>query len=88
MPEVGVPELLIIAFVVLLLFRARQTLARRSGRGFASSGVSQRATQPTAAGRLFNSAHARFCTECGSPHVASGMFCANCGAAMTSAADR
>ncbi len=85
MPEVGVPELLIIAFVVLLLFGPGKAadLGSSLGKGIrefrreaASDGAD---AAPTAA----TPAPARFCTECGSPCATNQKFCSECGKPLT-----
>lgn len=83
MPELGVPELLIIAFVVLLLFGPAKAadLGSSLGKGIRefrreSVGDGAASTPALTAGR--------FCTACGTQNDASGKFCTNCGAAMTS----
>lgn len=88
MPEIGVPELLIVAFVVLLLFgpgkaadigsslgKGIREFRRESGReGDVESPLAQPAVVPPSA--------ARFCVDCGSQDSADQKFCTNCGTAM------
>ena len=81
MPDVGVPELLIIAFVVLLLFGPGKAadLGSSLGKGIrefrretASEGTD--AVSPTPA-----PAAVRFCTECGRVCASDQRFCSECG---------
>jgi sec-independent protein translocase protein TatA len=89
-PDIGVPELLIVAFVVLLLFGPGKAadLGSSLGKGIREfrketnraedapdAPVQLAAPAPTAAG-------GRFCVECGSQTAADQKFCSNCGASM------
>ena len=86
-PEIGVPELLIVAFVVLLLFgpgkaanigsslgKGIREFRRESRKGDAETPLAHPIeVAPTAA---------RFCTGCGDQNAADQKFCTNCGTAM------
>ena len=86
MPEVGVPELLIIAFVVLLLFGPgkaadlgsslgkgiREFRRETAGDGTDTASAASISTAPA-------SVTTRFCTECGSAGAVDQRFCSECG---------
>ena len=87
MPEIGVPELLIVAFVVLLLFGPGKaadlgSTLGKSIREFRRESSADGSTSP--AESALPVAHAsttgRFCTECGTQNAIDQKFCSNCGA--------
>ena len=95
MPEIGVPELLIIAFVVLLLFGPGKAadLGSSLGKGIRefrreTTGVESPSSASVSAAQLSDAppatqgGTARFCTECGSRNLAEAKFCADCGKGM------
>ena len=87
MPELGVPELLIIAFVVLLLFGPGKAADLGSSLGKGIREFRRESTGDSSASTpALTSAAGGFCTSCGTNNDASGKFCTNCGAAMTSTA--
>ena len=87
MPELGVPELLIIAFVVLLLFGPGKAADLGSSLGKGIREFRRESTGDSSASTpALDAAPGRFCTTCGTNNDASGKFCTNCGAAMTSTA--
>ncbi|MBI5285680.1 MAG: twin-arginine translocase TatA/TatE family subunit [Chloroflexi bacterium] len=88
MPDIGVPELLIIAVIVLLLFGPGKAadIGSSLGKGIrefrkatrddgaATSSASAADAAPVAAATASQS-----CTECGSPARDGQKFCENCG---------
>jgi sec-independent protein translocase protein TatA len=91
MPEIGVPELLIIAFVVLLLFGPGKAadLGSSLGKGireFRRESASDGADTVSAATVSTAPAPAstRFCTECGTACTADQRFCSECGTSISS----
>jgi len=93
MPDIGVPELLIIALVVLLLFgpgraadlggalgRSIREFRRESRDGGGTDGANT--TAPDAARA------SRHCTECGAALEDGAKFCAACGTRVDSALPR
>ena len=91
MPDIGVPELLIVAFVVLLLFGPGKAadLGSSLGKGIREfrreSGRADDAPEPTSPLPAVTSTTQRFCIECGSSNASDQKFCTNCGAAMLAA---
>jgi sec-independent protein translocase protein TatA len=89
MPDIGVPELLIVAFVVLLLFGPAKAadLGSSLGKGIREfrreSGREGDEPAPLAQPAIAASTASRFCIECGSQNAADQRFCTNCGTAMT-----
>lgn len=90
MPDIGVPELLIVAFVVLLLFGPGKAadLGASLGKGIREfrresnrEGGSPAEDEPAPSAAL-SAPPGRFCTECGSSCDAGQKFCSNCGAAQ------
>ena len=86
MPEIGVPELLIVAFVVLLLFGPGKAadLGSSLGKGireFRRESTGDGSAPPSDSALLV--AHAsttgRYCTECGTQNATDQKFCSNCG---------
>ena len=87
MPDIGVPELLIIAVIVLLLFGPGKAadIGASLGKGireFRKATHEDEAASPPAA--AVNAAVAaatasQSCTECGSPARDGQKFCQNCG---------
>jgi sec-independent protein translocase protein TatA len=88
MPEVGVPELLIIAFVVLLLFGPGKAadLGSSLGKGIREFRRESAGDGTDAAPPALTSAAARFCTECGSRCATDQKFCSECGKPITAIA--
>lgn len=89
MPDIGVPELLIVAFVVLLLFGPGKAadLGSSLGKGIRefrreSTGDGSEAAADSSTPIVHASTTARFCTECGSKNADEHKFCSNCGASM------
>jgi sec-independent protein translocase protein TatA len=88
MPEIGVPELLIVAFVVLLLFGPGKVadIGSSLGKGIREfrreSAREGNAEPPLAHPAVAAPAAARSCTNCGSQNAAEQKFCTNCGTAM------
>jgi sec-independent protein translocase protein TatA len=88
MPEIGVPELLIVAFVVLLLFGPSKAadLGSSLGKGIREfrreSGRVGDAEPPLAHPPVAAASASTFCSECGSQNAAEQKFCTNCGTAM------
>jgi len=89
MPEIGVPELLIVAFVVLLLFGPGKAadLGSSLGKGIRefrreSSGDGSEPPADSAIPVVHASTTARFCIECGNKNADDHKFCSNCGAGM------
>ena len=92
MPEIGVPELLIVAFVVLLLFGPGKaadlgSTLGKSIREFRRESTGDGSPSPTASALpvAHVSTTGRFCTECGSQNATDQKFCSNCGAGMAAA---
>jgi len=91
MPEIGVPELLIVAFVMLLLFGPAKAagLGSSLGKGIREfrreSGREHDEATPPAQPAVAASSAARFCVDCGSQNAAEQKFCTNCGTAMAAA---
>ena len=87
MPEIGVPELLIVAFVVLLLFGPGKAadIGSSLGKGIREfrreSRKGDEAT-PSAQPAVAASTASHFCIDCGSQNAADQKFCTNCGTAM------
>ena len=86
MPEIGVPELLIVAFVVLLLFGPGKAADLGSTLGKSirefrreSSGDGSASPAESALPVAHASPAGRFCTECGSQNATDQKFCSNCG---------
>ena len=86
MPDVGVPELLIIAFVVLLLFGPGKAadLGSSLGKGIrefrretAGAGTDTASAAPISTAP--SSVTTRFCTECGNDCAKDQRFCSECG---------
>ena len=93
MPEIGVPELLIVAFVVLLLFgpgkaadigsslgKGIREFRRETNREGDAEPLAHPVEAPPAAAAV---SATRFCSECGGQNAAEQKFCTNCGTAMT-----
>ncbi len=90
MPEIGVPELLIVAFVVLLLFGPGKAADLGSTLGKSirefrreSSGDGSSSPAESALPVAHASTTGRFCTECGIQNTTDQKFCSNCGVSMT-----
>jgi sec-independent protein translocase protein TatA len=85
MPDVGVPELLIIAFVVLLLFGPGKAadLGSSLGKGIREFRRESSSDGTDAAPPALASAPARFCNECGGKCDANQKFCSDCGKPIT-----
>jgi sec-independent protein translocase protein TatA len=81
MPDVGVPELLIIAFVVLLLFGPGKAadLGSSLGKGIREFRRETAGDVAHAAPNALPSAAARFCTACGNSCAIDQKFCLECG---------
>ena len=81
MPEVGVPELLIIAFVILLLFGPGKAadLGSSLGKGIREFRRESASDGVDAAPPPLASVSERFCTECGGKCDANQKFCSECG---------
>jgi TatA/E family protein of Tat protein translocase len=85
MPDIGPLELIIVAFVVLLLFGPGKAadLGSSLGKGireFRRESNREASDPPPPA---LSAPASRFCTECGSQNAADQKFCTNCGVAMT-----
>jgi sec-independent protein translocase protein TatA len=85
MPDVGVPELLIIAFVVLLLFGPGKAadLGSSLGKGIREFRRESASDGTDAAPPAIMSAPARFCIECGGKCDTGQKFCSDCGKPIT-----
>jgi sec-independent protein translocase protein TatA len=88
----GVPELLIIAFIILLIFGVGRLPEVFGGLGkgikeFRKESQAEESTSNTASvpDGSADVAAAVFCTECGASNVAGSRFCASCGKSMTAA---
>jgi TatA/E family protein of Tat protein translocase len=88
MPEIGPLELIIVAFVVLLLFGPGKAADLGSSLGKSirefrreTTGTGDAAPPPSAIAK----SPARFCTECGSQNATDQNFCTNCGASLVAA---
>jgi sec-independent protein translocase protein TatA len=88
MPEIGVPELLIVAFVVLLLFGPGKAadIGSSLGKGIREfrreSAREGDAEAPLAHPVVTAPVAAQACTNCGSQNGVDQKFCPNCGTAM------
>lgn len=87
MPDIGVPELLIVGFIVLLLFgpgkaadigsslgKSIREFRRESGRADDAPDAPSAVSSATTA--------ARSCNQCGSQNATDQKFCTNCGSSM------
>jgi sec-independent protein translocase protein TatA len=76
-----VPELLIIAFVVLLLFGPGKAadLGSSLGKGIREFRRETASGGAEAATPALTPVPARFCTECASPYATNQKFCSECG---------
>ena len=90
MPDLGVPELLIIAFIVVLLFGPGKAadLGSSLGKGIrefrkASQEVGEAPSPPPQP--QLNAAAASACTSCGAATASRQRFCTNCGAPVAAA---
>jgi sec-independent protein translocase protein TatA len=97
MPDVGVPELLIIAAIVLLVFGPGKAadLGASLGKGIREFRKATKEEEPvttpavlaSASGPSTGSAAApargRFCTECGAAAERDQKFCTECGTSLT-----
>jgi sec-independent protein translocase protein TatA len=85
MPDVGVPELFIIAFVVLLLFGPGKAadLGSSLGKGIREFRRESSSDGTYAAPPALTSGPARFCTECGARCDTNQKFCSECGKPIT-----
>ncbi len=87
MPDIGVPELLIVGFIVLLLFGPGKAADIGSSLGKSirefrrESGRTDDAPDPPPAVPRATTA-APFCNQCGSQNAIDQKFCTNCGASM------
>jgi sec-independent protein translocase protein TatA len=96
----GVPELLIIAFIIILIFGVGRIpeVGGALGKGIRefrnstkddadgeSSATMASADDPTASGSAM-SGESRFCSECGTRNERAAKFCAECGHTMSAAA--
>ena len=86
MPEIGVPELLIVAFVVLILFGPGKAADLGSSLGKSirefrreSAGDGSPSPVENALPAAQVSTPGRFCTECGTKNATDQKFCSNCG---------
>lgn len=92
----GVPELLIIAFIIILIFGVGRLPEvggalgkgirefRKSSKDDADdSNASLDAGAPSAGGAASTPAGERFCSECGERNSASAKFCSKCGHTMS-----
>jgi sec-independent protein translocase protein TatA len=89
MPEIGPVELIIVAFVVLLLFGPGKAadLGSSLGKGIREFRRETARGDDAPALPAANAASipAIFCTECGSRNARDQKFCTNCGASITAA---
>jgi TatA/E family protein of Tat protein translocase len=89
MPDIGPLELIIVAFVVLLLFGPGKAadLGASLGKGIREfrRETSRQGDDPPPPAPALASPGSRFCTECGSQNAADQKFCSNCGVAMAAA---
>ena len=83
MPEIGVPELLIIAVIALLIFGPAKAadLGGALGKGIREfRRESKDGAGDEVAAASAPAADARFCTECGARNAKAAAFCDQCGA--------
>ncbi|HZP57367.1 MAG TPA: twin-arginine translocase TatA/TatE family subunit [Dehalococcoidia bacterium] len=91
MPDLGLPELIIIALIVLLLFGPAKAadLGGALGRGireFRHASREDADDAPRSPAMPVEAPAARYCTECGSGLAAEQKFCTQCGASTATAA--
>jgi sec-independent protein translocase protein TatA len=85
MPDIGPLELIIVAFVVLLLFGPGKAadLGSSLGKGIREFRRESSREADDPAPTALASPAARFCTDCGSQNAADQKYCSNCGVAIT-----
>lgn len=85
MPDIGVPELLIVAVIVILLFGPGKVadVGGALGKSIREFRIASREEESPAAPAQTPAASPRFCSECGAATVESQRFCSNCGTGVS-----